>query len=182
MIYQGFFRTPYGVGLVMATKAGISRVELPTPEVRRPDDAGAAPDSELTRRAVELLERYFKQEPISFAQLPLDLQGVTSFRQQILRLAMQIPYGQLTSYGRLAELAGHPGAARAVGGAMAANPIPVIIPCHRVVAASGALTGYSGPGGILMKKNLLSLEAVEFRCKNLASKIDCFAQQFLIQK
>jgi methylated-DNA-[protein]-cysteine S-methyltransferase len=95
---------------------------------------------------------------------------------------MQIPYGRVVSYGCLAQQAGYPGASRAVGGAMAANPIPIIVPCHRVVAASGALTGYSGPGGIVMKKNLLSLEGVEFRGKTATSKIDCFTQEVLIKK
>ena len=87
------------------------------------------------------------------------------FRQLVLRAALQIPYGTVVSYGELAATVGSPRAARAVGGALAANPMPVIIPCHRIVAASGSLTGYSGPGGISMKRLLLNLEAAEFRGK-----------------
>jgi methylated-DNA-[protein]-cysteine S-methyltransferase len=180
MIYQTSFQTPYGVGRVAATETGICRLELPPLE-----DGHTTEDcnsSVVTRRAAELLQCYFNHERISFAQLPVDLQGLTGFQQLVLTLATQIPYGQVVSYGCLAQLSGHPGAARAVGGAMAANPIPIIIPCHRVVAASGALTGYSGPGGIVMKKNLLSLEGVEFRDEKPVSKIDCFAQELLIQK
>lgn len=180
MIYQTFFRTPYGKGLVAATETGICSLGLPPLEEKFTTmDCNS---SALTRRAAELLECYFNHTPISFAQLPLDLGERTRFQQQILRLAMRIPYGQVISYGCLAQLAGHQGAARAVGGTMAANPIPIIIPCHRVVAASGALTGYSGPGGIVMKKNLLSLEGVEFRGNKPAFKFDCFTQEFLIQK
>lgn len=180
MIYQTFFQTPYGVGLVAATEIGICRLELPP--FKDGGTTGDCNSSALTRRAAELLECYFNHTPINFAHLPVDLHGRTGFQQQTLRLAMQIPYGQIVSYGCLAKLAGYPGAARAVGGAMAANPIPIIIPCHRVVATSGALTGYSGPGGIAMKKILLTLEGIEFMGKKAASKIDCFAQELLIQK
>lgn len=180
MIYQTFFRTPYGKGLVAATETDICRLELPPLEERLA--TVGCNSSALTRKAAKLLECYFNHTPISFAQLPLDLHGLTRFQQQILTRALQIPYGQVISYGCLAQLAGYPRAARAVGGAMAANPIPIIIPCHRVVAASGALTGYSGPGGLAMKKNLLSLEGVEFRSNKPVFKIDCFAQEFLIQK
>jgi len=180
MIYQTLFKTSWGDGLVAASEAGICRLELPTLEEGQ--RVAACHGSPLTRTAAELLERYFNHERISFARLPVDLQGLTGFQQQVLTLAIKISYGQLISYGCLALLAGYPGAARAVGGAMAANPIPIIIPCHRVVSASGALTGYSGPGGIVMKKSLLSLEGVEFRGNKPASKIDCFAQEFLIQK
>jgi methylated-DNA-[protein]-cysteine S-methyltransferase len=181
MTYQTFFQTSYGIGLVAATASGVCRVELPSPD-QLPDIATVYHSSALACRAAELLEHYFKGERIDFAQLPVDLHGLTSFQQQILSLAMQIPYGRVVSYGCLAQQAGYPGASRAVGGAMAANPIPIIVPCHRVVAASGALTGYSGPGGIVMKKNLLSLEGVEFRGKTATSKIDCFTQEVLIKK
>lgn len=180
MTYQTPFRTSYGVGLVTATEAGICGVALPSPDAE--PRSVTSHSSPLNRNAAALLERYFNGERVSFATLAVDLQGMTSFHQHVLRLAMQIPYGQLVSYGWLAQQAGYPRAARAVGGAMAANPIPIIIPCHRVVAISGALTGYSGPGGIAMKKILLTLEGVEFRGKRAASKIDCFAQELLIQK
>jgi len=180
MTYQTLFQTSFGVGLVTATETGICGVELPSPETE--PRSITSHSSLLSRSAAALLERYFDYNQISFEQLPVDLHGLTSFQQQILMRTMQIPYGQVISYGCLAQLAGHPGAARAVGGAMAANPIPVIIPCHRVVAASGALTGYSGSGGIVMKKSLLSLEGVEFRGEKPISKFDCFAQELLIQK
>ncbi len=114
-----------------------------------------------------MLERYFNGERLAF-ELPCDLSGLPPFRQRILRLAADIGYGEVLSYGELAQQAGCPAAARAVGGAMAANPIPIIIPCHRVVAASGRLTGYSAPGGLIMKRYLLSMEGVDFRGERVA--------------
>lgn len=177
MTYQTLFQTSYGVGLVVATEAGICSVELPPFE----KEPGPYTGSSFTRTAAALLERYFNGEQVSFTHLPVDLRGMPAFRRQILAAAMQIPYGQVLSYGCLAQMTGYPGAARAVGGAMAANPVPVIIPCHRVVAASGALTGYSGPGGIMMKKNLLTLEGVEFMGKNRVAQINCFTQEPSIQ-
>lgn len=158
MYYQSPFQTSIGTGLVSATEAGICQVDLPSYEVA----PSLSNESNFTRQAAALLERYFRKERVVF-DLPIDLSGLPPFRRRILTLALQIPYGAVYTYGDLAKRAGCTGAARAVGGAMAANPVPVIIPCHRVVAASGKLTGYSGPGGIEMKKYLLSLEGVEFR-------------------
>lgn len=163
MEYQSVFKTPVGCGLVVASGSGLCRVDLPpAPPMQSTSTASA-----LTRQAATLLERYFDGESICF-DLPLDLSSLSLFQQQILRLAIQIPYGHSMTYACLAKQAGRPGAARAVGGAMAANPLPVIIPCHRVVSVSGRLTGYSGPGGIEMKKYLLSLEGVEFRGERVA--------------
>jgi len=173
--YQSFFGTALGNGLVIATESGICRVDLPPTTVEL---GSLIPASDLTRHAACLLERFFKGEQVSFASLPLDLSMLTPFQQQIARLAVQIPYGQVLNYGELAKQAGRPGAARAVGGAMAANPIPVIIPCHRVVSSTGTLTGYSSPGGILMKKNLLSLEGVEFRGGGHLSKLTVLHRNF----
>ncbi len=171
------FHTPLGIGLVYVNERGICRVELPPSA----DSGGFTVGSQLSRRASRLLERYFNGERIEFA-LPCDLSGLPPFRQRILRLAAEIGYGTVLSYGDLAQQAGCPAAARAVGGAMAANPIPIIIPCHRVVAASGWLTGYSAPGGLIMKRYLLSMERVDFRGDSNKVKIDCFAQKLFIKK
>jgi methylated-DNA-[protein]-cysteine S-methyltransferase len=93
----------------------------------------------------------------------VDLSLLTEFRKRILMLIRAIPYGEVRSYCDVAVLAGLPRAARAVGGAMAANPVPVIIPCHRIVAGNGRLTGYSAIGGLKMKDILLRMEGVEFK-------------------
>ena len=88
--------------------------------------------------------------------LPLDLEAIPPFQKKVLRLALRIPYGRTVTYGQLAARAGRPRAARAVGRAMARNPLPLVIPCHRVVATGGGLGGYSG--GLNLKRRLLALE------------------------
>ncbi len=103
------------------------------------------------------IQRYFDGKPTHF-RIKLDLEGRTSFHQTVLRACATIPYGETLTYGQLAELAGHPGAARAVGTVMAANMIPLIIPCHRVIAAAGRPTGFSAPGGPQTRRRLLNLE------------------------
>ena len=92
----------------------------------------------------------------------MDLCEVTPFRARILTLIRAIEQGEVISYGEVAAMAGAPRAARAIGGAMAANPVPIIIPCHRIVAGNGSLTGFSAAGGISVKNKLLRMEGIEF--------------------
>lgn len=153
--------TNMGPGAVAATDLGICQVWLPGDDLSEIDEAVSG-ESELVRKTAKQLEQYF-QGSLQRFDLPVDVSALTSFRQQVLLLTMQIPYGSVTTYGELAKKVGSPKAARAVGGALGANPIPIIIPCHRVLASTGALTGFSGIGGILMKENLLLLEGVDFR-------------------
>ena len=95
-----------------------------------------------------------------FSELPLCWDGVPPFTAAILRtLFEKVPAGRKLTYGELAALAGHPGKARAVGQAMARNPWPLIVPCHRVLGANGALTGYTNPHGLDLKALLLALES-----------------------
>jgi len=126
--------------------------------------------SELTQRVAVMLKCYFKGERQGFDDIPVDLAVVTPFRQRILELIRAIPFGEVWTYGQVAALAGAPGAARAIGGAMASNPLPVIIPCHRVVAGDGRLTGYTAPGGVARKEYLLRLEDVEFKGQRIFLK------------
>lgn len=111
----------------------------------------------LTRAASQLAE-YFQGVRTTF-DLPLSAGG-TDFQDDIWQTLLEIPYGVTMSYEQLGEAAGHPGKARAVGGAVGKNPIPIIIPCHRVMGSNGALTGYSGGNGIPTKLALLELEGV----------------------
>ncbi len=104
---------------------------------------------------VEQLRRYFAGQPVRF-EVPFDLSRVTPFRRQALEVAAHIPYGETRTYAWIARQIGRPGASRAVGQAMATNPIPIIIPCHRVVGSSGSLVGYGG--GLDMKKRFLQME------------------------
>jgi len=100
------------------------------------------------------LDEYFAGRRTSF-DLPLDLR-VAPFHADVLRELARVPYGQTDTYGALARKAGRPGAARAVGTVMNRNPIPIVLPCHRIVGANGALTGYAG--GLEVKRHLLELE------------------------
>ena len=104
---------------------------------------------------VDQLEAYFCGTLTRF-DLPLDLAG-TDFQLRIWRALRAIPYGQTRTYGQIAKALGQPGAARAVGLANNQNPVPIIVPCHRVIGADGSLTGYGG--GLPRKRRLLELEA-----------------------
>ena len=104
--------------------------------------------------AVDQLDAYFAGELTDF-DLELDLRG-TDFQQRVWKALLTIPYGETRSYGEIAEQIGAPGSARAVGLANGRNPIAIIVPCHRVIGASGSLTGYGG--GLERKQTLLELE------------------------
>ena len=103
------------------------------------------------------IQLYFDGRPTDF-RIRIDLSDRTPFHQTVLRACATIPYGETLTYGQLAGLAGRPGAARAVGSVMAGNVIPLIIPCHRVIAAAGRPSGFSAPGGAHTRKRLLQLE------------------------
>ena len=90
--------------------------------------------------------------------LTYDLRSLTPFQQSVLRKVQEVPRGECLTYGELAQQIGRPGAARAVGQALGRNPIPILIPCHRVLASDGSLGGYSGRGGVQTKEALLRLE------------------------
>lgn len=107
--------------------------------------------------AITELLRYFQGEEVQFT-IPLDLSDGTAFQQQVWQALQQIPYGQTISYKTLAMMINNPKAVRAVGGANGKNPLPIIIPCHRVIQADGSLGGYSG--GVAIKRELLALEGV----------------------
>jgi methylated-DNA-[protein]-cysteine S-methyltransferase len=102
---------------------------------------------------------YFDGEPVDFSVDPaVCLDGLSPFEREVLQTCRMIGFGQTTSYGELALRIGHPGAARAVGSALAANPIPLIIPCHRVLRSDGGLGGFSAVGGTATKQRMLRHE------------------------
>lgn len=111
----------------------------------------------VLEQAKSQLREYFAGQRQTF-ELPLKLPDWPPFSLRVLAVLRAIPYGEVRSYGELALQAGSPRAARAVGQVMAANPLPIVIPCHRVVAARGVLGGYSGGGGLVTKSWLLDLE------------------------
>jgi len=118
-------------------------------------DALGSPD--LLPGVRQDVQRYFEGEPISF-DCEIDLSGVTPFRRRVLEICREIPYGETSSYGELARFAGSPAAARAVGGAMAHNPIALIVPCHRVLRSDGSLVGFTSPRGTDLKQRMLTME------------------------
>ena len=116
------------------------------------------PDSPLLTEAIRQLRAYFAGERHDF-DLPLDWSLISGFNRQVLReLASGVPYGSVVGYGDLAGRVGQPGAAQAVGTAMGANPLPVVVPCHRVVESDGGIGGFGG--GLETKRRLLALEGV----------------------
>lgn len=123
---------------------------------RRMDVASLIEDAtiEPLRQATDQLGRYFAGEHMQF-RCPLDLLG-TSFQLQVWNALTRVPYGETRSYAEIAREIGHPSAVRAVGAANGANPIAIIVPCHRVIGSNGALTGYGG--GLPTKAWLLALE------------------------
>ena len=147
---------------VRRSEAGLRSSTLPLAtrdEAIAPVAEGAAWEERdsLLSEAARLLRQYFEGEEVDLC-LPLELRGQRQFSRDVLRACAQIPYGQTRSYGELAAMAGKPGAARAVGQVMAQNPLPVFVPCHRVIAADGSLGGFGA--GLAMKGRLLELEGV----------------------
>jgi methylated-DNA-[protein]-cysteine S-methyltransferase len=112
----------------------------------------------FNERVAHLLKRFAIGEFVDFDDIPVSLTGMTNFQKQVVAVCRVIPWGETVSYGELATKAGCPGAARAVGTVMRKNRVPLIVPCHRVLAAGGQIGGYSAPSGLAMKKRLLALE------------------------
>jgi methylated-DNA-[protein]-cysteine S-methyltransferase len=153
--------SPIGPLLVAATELGILRISFdPDPEHELERLARIAGRRVLRApRAVEParreLDEYFAQRRHAF-DLSIDLRGTTPFTERVLGELAQVPYGQTATYGQLAARVGRPRAARAIGMVMNHNPIPIVLPCHRIVGSNGSLVGYGG--GLDRKEQLLRLE------------------------
>jgi methylated-DNA-[protein]-cysteine S-methyltransferase len=114
-------------------------------------------DPDLLPEFQRQLLDYFAGRRVRF-RVPLDLEGLTPFQMKVLEACGRVGYGRTVTYGELARSVGQPAAARAVGGALAANPVPIVIPCHRIVASSGRLGGFSAEQGVSLKEALLRME------------------------
>jgi methylated-DNA-[protein]-cysteine S-methyltransferase len=155
--------SPIGKLLLMATPKGLVRVAF---ETENRDDVLAEVAEHLSPRILELprrldpvrreLDRYFAGTLRDF-EVPIDWSLTGEFARKVLRRTARIPYGSVASYGDVAFEVGTPRGARAVGNALGSNPIPVVVPCHRVVRTGGAIGGYGG--GLHRKRWLLELEA-----------------------
>jgi methylated-DNA-[protein]-cysteine S-methyltransferase len=151
--------SPVGELGIAATDAGLCRISYRVDGFD--DELAAAFGSRVLRSPLDVvrreLDQYFEGDRRDF-DLPLDLR-VAPFYEAVLGALARVPYGATTTYGALAGEAGKPRAARAVGTVMNRNPIPIVLPCHRVVGADGSLTGYAG--GLDRKRMLLRLEGVD---------------------
>ena len=108
---------------------------------------------------VRRLQRYAAGKIVDFSDVPVDPGPLTPFERRVIQRCRAVPYGVTTTYARLASDAGHPRAARAVGNCMAANRLPLVIPCHRVVPSGAGLGGYSGAQGVKTKRQLIDMDA-----------------------
>ena len=106
----------------------------------------------------DMIRRYADGEQVDFSAIPLDLSGVPEFNRLAYAELLKVGYGETTTYGAIARALGDVALSRAVGTAMGQNPIPLIIPCHRVMGANGKPTGFSSPGGVTAKMRMLALE------------------------
>lgn len=167
-VFLSVYATELGFGGAVASDKGL--IEIFMPEAGSEEEMksliqrsylGGAGENELTSTVAGLLGKYFSGKKVDFVQ-SLDTEGLTDFQRDVYEAVSHIPHGSVRSYKEIAEKIGRPGAARGIGAAMAANPLPVVIPCHRVVGAGGEMTGYSAPGGIDLKIRLLLMEGVEF--------------------
>jgi O-6-methylguanine DNA methyltransferase len=156
--------SPIGPLWVAVSEEGLFAVEFDVSETqftqqvrRRAPHAQLTRSEPLTTEARQQITEYLDGKRQVF-DLSVDLSGLNPFQQSVLQVTASIPYGEVTTYKQIATLLGRPQAARAVGRAEATNPMPLVIPCHRVLGSDGKLHGYGGPGGIEMKAWLLKLE------------------------
>ena len=154
-MYYCYMDTPIGELLLAGEHDALALVGFPKGSMRRDPEADWVYNEKPLETARKQLEEYFAGERKDF-DLPLSLNG-TEFQISVLEALQEIPYGETTSYGAIAKQIGRPKAMRAVGAANGRNPIPIIVPCHRVIGSSGDLTGFGG--GLDTKEALLRLEA-----------------------
>lgn len=150
--------TVWGWVRVWAGEEGVRAVEWPREKravsSRRPGSGGGRAE-ELAQQGLTEVAEYLAGERLQFS-VPVDTGELSAFTRQVLEACRRVPYGQTVCYGELAKRVGKPGAARAVGQALGRNPVPLIVPCHRVVASGGELGGFGG--GVELKRRLLALE------------------------
>lgn len=150
-----YLETPIGTLLIAGDAEAIRVIRFPkNGKARKPEPVWIESANGPISEAVRQLREYFAGQRTEF-DLPVEPQG-TAFQRAVWRRLQEIPYGETISYGQLAKRIGNPKASRAVGAANGANPIPIVIPCHRVIGANGTLTGFGG--GLPIKEALLALE------------------------
>lgn len=160
------FSTKWGYFGLAGTDSGLLRTHLPRPEPEKVKSQllkGLGPaeyNRAYFRSAQEMITAYFAGAYVNFdSDIAVALDGLSEFSQRILSACRNVKYGKTISYGQLAKKAGQPKAVRAVGAALAGNPLPLIIPCHRVIYSDGRTGGFSAAGGKRTKEKLLRHEA-----------------------
>ena len=154
-MYYCYLDTPIGELLLAGEDDALSLIGFPKGSMRREPEPDWIFNEQRLANACQQLREYFDGERREF-DLPLELGG-TEFQVSVLEALQEIPYGETTSYGEIARRIGRPKAVRAVGAANGRNPIPIVVPCHRVIGSTGDLTGFGG--GLDTKEALLRLEA-----------------------
>ncbi len=165
------FKTKWGHFGLAGTEYALYRTQLPGPKPDKiksmllknlPIQNQASSiefDKTFFKTLQEQIAAYFEGVCVDFSRdVPLVLDGFSSFGTSVLTACRAIEFGQTITYGRLAKKSGRPAASRAVGSALAKNPLPLLIPCHRIIRSDGKLGGFSAPGGITLKKRMLELE------------------------
>jgi len=164
-------KTPFGWCGLIFDNDKIREIVLPSPDKQRvlqrlhsrcyKTNSTKLRQGDSATEFLNDLKRYFNGEKVDFnnmARYITDLTRSSNFERAVYKTLMTVPYGQVRTYQWVAQKAGRPGASRAVGNALAKNPLPIIIPCHRVVKSNGSLGGFSAIGGTELKKKLLVLE------------------------
>ena len=160
------FETPIGTGGIAWTERGVVGVQLPELDPlrvrarlrRRFPAAVESPPSPEIRQVIEAMAALLRAEPADLSRVQLDMHNVPAFDRQVYQATRVLAAGQTASYGQIATRLGDPRLAREVGQVLARNPFPIIVPCHRVIAAGGKLGGFSARGGLTTKQRLLDIE------------------------
>lgn len=166
MTYNDVIETRFGWMGLLRSETGLMRTTLPQPSPERCIEllgdqvAGSEHAPDRFAALAEKLRRYFEGGKLDFAGEPLDLEGATPFHREAWLACMSIPFGETRTYKWLATRAGKPKAPRAAGQSMARNRLPIVVPCHRVIAADGGLRGFgAGAAQLDLKQSLLAMEA-----------------------
>ena len=161
VIKYTIFQTKWGYFGLAGTEYAFCRTQLPGPKREKiksmllKNMPNAQFDKSLFRPLQEQINTYFEGAYVDFRNIPIELEGFSSFLSSVLSACRNVGFGRTITYTGLARKLNRPAAARAVGNALAKNPLPLIIPCHRIIRGDGKIGGFSAPGGTTLKKKML---------------------------
>ncbi|QIW15016.1 cysteine methyltransferase [Pasteurellaceae bacterium RH1A] len=170
-VFYHYYDSPVGRLLLIAQDQALIGIEFEQEQLAQsleqmqPSDQASGPIQAIFCKTQDILAAYFAGGKLDFAQLDFLKPKGTAFQQAVWQKLREIPYGQTTSYGEIANQLGKPKAMRAVGGAVGRNPISILVPCHRVLGKSEALTGFGG--GLPAKRYLLNLEGIGYKDRGM---------------